>query len=123
MTDQRHCGVDTTEGTTPTHRRGAMSRNVSKLTVGLVAVAVTLFAGVAAIQAAEQKSANEILNALKPKGLTRSLSGAAPAPRTLTPTAGRSSTTCAPKGPGRSRCASAAGSAASAKESRAIASG
>lgn len=60
-----------------------MSRNVSKLTVGLVAVAVTLFAGVAAIQAAEQKSANEILNALKPKGLTRSLSGAAPAPKTL----------------------------------------
>src|SRR5262245_66680919 len=83
MTDQRHCGVDTTEGTTPTHRRGAMSRNVSKLTVGLVAVAVTLFAGVAAIQAAEQKSANEILNALKPKCLTRSLSGAAPAPKTL----------------------------------------
>ena len=60
-----------------------MSRNVSKLTVGVVAVAVTLFAGVASIQAAEQKSANEILNALKPKGLTRSLSGAAPTPKTL----------------------------------------
>jgi len=59
-----------------------MSRNSSKLRVGLAAVIVTLLAGVGSIQAAEQKSANEILNALKPKGLTRSLSaGATPAPQ------------------------------------------
>ena len=60
-----------------------MSRSFSKLRVGLAAVMVTLFAGVVSIQAAEQKSADQILNALKPKGLTRSLSGAAPAPKVL----------------------------------------
>jgi outer membrane protein OmpA-like peptidoglycan-associated protein len=60
-----------------------MSRDFSKLRVGLAAVMVTLFAGVALVHAAEQKSADQILNALKPKGLTRSLSGGAPAPKAL----------------------------------------
>jgi len=61
-----------------------MSGKCSKLRIGLAAVIVTLLAGVGSIQAAEQKSANEILNALKPKGLTRSLSAGAPAaPKTL----------------------------------------
>jgi outer membrane protein OmpA-like peptidoglycan-associated protein len=60
-----------------------MSRDFGKLRAGLAAAFVALFAGVGSIHAAEQPTANQILNALKPKGLTRSLSGPAPTPKSV----------------------------------------
>jgi len=60
-----------------------MSRHIGKFRVGLAAAFLTLFAGVGSIYAAEQQTADQILNALKPKALTRSLSGGAPAPKTI----------------------------------------
>ena len=60
-----------------------MSRHIGKFRVGLAAALLTLFAGVGSIYAAEQQTADQILNALKPKALTRSLSGGAPAPKTI----------------------------------------
>src|SRR5690242_16413308 len=55
-----------------------MSRPFCKL--GLSAALITLFAGTS-LYAAEQPTADQILKALRPKPLTRSLSG--PAPKTL----------------------------------------
>jgi outer membrane protein OmpA-like peptidoglycan-associated protein len=56
-----------------------MSGRSLKLRVGLAvsAALLVLSAGIGSISAAEQKTADEILNALKPKGATRSLSGGA----------------------------------------------
>ena len=53
-----------------------------KFTIGLAAAAVALAATIGSASAGEV-SASEILNALKPKGATRSLSGAAPTARAL----------------------------------------
>jgi outer membrane protein OmpA-like peptidoglycan-associated protein len=48
-----------------------------------VAAAFALTAGIGAINAADEVTADKILNALKPKGLTRSLSGPAPTAKSL----------------------------------------
>lgn len=57
-----------------------MLKSVGNIRTAL-AVAV-LVVGATSLCAAEEKSADQILNALKPKALTRSLSGAAPARKT-----------------------------------------
>jgi outer membrane protein OmpA-like peptidoglycan-associated protein len=63
-----------------------MSGIFARFRIGIAAAVLTLFAGVGAIHAAEQPSADQILNALKPKSPTRSLAGGAPpAQKTLSP--------------------------------------
>jgi outer membrane protein OmpA-like peptidoglycan-associated protein len=59
--------------------REAMSETFRKMGLGLAAAVLVLSTGIGGLVAAEQPSANQILNALKPKPLTRSLSGAVPA--------------------------------------------
>jgi outer membrane protein OmpA-like peptidoglycan-associated protein len=54
-----------------------------KVGLGLAAAAIALTAGIGAINAAEEVTADKILNALKPKGLTRSLSGPAPTAKAI----------------------------------------
>jgi outer membrane protein OmpA-like peptidoglycan-associated protein len=61
----------------------AMLKSLGKFRTGL-AVAI-LLVGATSLCSAEEKSADQILNALKPKPLTRSLSGAAPIRKTLSP--------------------------------------
>jgi outer membrane protein OmpA-like peptidoglycan-associated protein len=56
---------------------------VGKFRLGVAAAVVTLVAGIGSINAAEQKSADQIINALKPKAATRSLSGGSSAPKGL----------------------------------------
>lgn len=60
-----------------------MSGRFGKLGLGLAAAAFALIAGLGAINAAEEMTADKILNALKPKGLTRSLSGPAPTAKAI----------------------------------------
>jgi len=56
---------------------------VGKFRLGVAVAVVTLVAGMGAANAAEQKSADQIINALKPKAATRSLSGTSSAPKAL----------------------------------------
>jgi len=56
---------------------------VGKFRLGVAVAVVTLVAGIASTNAAEQKSADQILNALKPKAATRSLSGGSSAPKAM----------------------------------------
>jgi outer membrane protein OmpA-like peptidoglycan-associated protein len=56
---------------------------VGKFRLGVAAAVVTLVAGIGSVNAAEQKSADQIINALKPKAATRSLSGGSSAPKGL----------------------------------------
>ena len=60
-----------------------MSGRFGKVGLALAAAAFTLIAGLGAINAAEEMTADKILNALKPKGLTRSLSGPAATAKAL----------------------------------------
>jgi len=61
-----------------------MSESFGRFRIGLVAAALALTAGIGSVYAAEQQTADQILNALKPKALTRSLSGGgAPAPKAM----------------------------------------
>jgi outer membrane protein OmpA-like peptidoglycan-associated protein len=60
-----------------------MSGRLGKLGLGLAAALVALTAGIGIINAAEEVTADKILNALKPRGLTRSLSGPAPTARKM----------------------------------------
>jgi len=60
-----------------------MSGRSGKLRVGLAVAILTLFTGATSLYAAEQATADQILNALKPKPLTRSLSGPAPVRKTM----------------------------------------
>jgi outer membrane protein OmpA-like peptidoglycan-associated protein len=60
-----------------------MSGRLGKIGLGVAAALFALTAGIGAINAAEEITADKILNALKPKGLTRSLSGPAPTAKTL----------------------------------------
>jgi len=61
-----------------------MSDTFRKFGIGLAAAVLALSTGIAGLKAAEQPSASDILKALKPKALTRSLSGPPPAaPRGL----------------------------------------
>jgi outer membrane protein OmpA-like peptidoglycan-associated protein len=64
-------------------RERAMSGRLGKLGLGLAAALVALTAGIGAINAAEEMTADKILNALKPRGLTRSLSGPAPTAKAM----------------------------------------
>jgi len=56
---------------------------VGKFRLGVAAAVVTLVAGIGSINAAEQPSADQIINALKPKAATRSLSGGSSAPKAM----------------------------------------
>jgi outer membrane protein OmpA-like peptidoglycan-associated protein len=60
-----------------------MFGRLGKVGLGLAAAAIAFTAGIGAINAAEEVTADKILNALKPKGLTRSLSGPAPTAKTM----------------------------------------
>jgi outer membrane protein OmpA-like peptidoglycan-associated protein len=60
-----------------------MFGRLGKVGLGLAAAAVALTAGIGAINAAEEVTADQILKALKPKGLTRSLSGPAPTAKAI----------------------------------------
>ena len=60
-----------------------MFGRLGKVGLGLAAAAIALTAGIGAINAAEEVTADKILNALKPKGLTRSLSGPAPTAKAI----------------------------------------
>src|SRR5215204_2553564 len=62
--------------------RGTMSGRKFRIGLAASAAIVVLAATIGAAAAAEVK-ANDILNALKPKGATRSLSGAAPTAKVL----------------------------------------
>src|SRR5262245_45772573 len=70
-------------GMTFTDGREVMLGSVGKFRLGVAAAVVTLVAGIGSINAAEQKSADQIINALKPKAATRSLSGGREAPKAL----------------------------------------
>src|SRR5882672_5928071 len=60
-----------------------MSKGFGKLRIGLAAAVLVLAAGVGSAYAGEPLTADQIFNALKPKPLTRSLSGGAPAPKAM----------------------------------------
>ena len=79
-----------------------------KFTIGLAAAAVALAATIGSASAGEV-SASEILNALKPKGATRSLSGAAPTAKALNTEDQKFLDRSAPSAPGRCRRPSASG--------------
>jgi outer membrane protein OmpA-like peptidoglycan-associated protein len=60
-----------------------MSGRLGKVGLGLAAALIALTSGIGAINAAEEVTADKILNALKPRGLTRSLSGPSATAKTM----------------------------------------